>query len=131
MEDNANATAQRLGGCKCGAVTFSVAGEPKRIGICHCTNCRQESGSSFTYYAVWPAGAFEASGNTAVHLGQQFCPRCGSALFAADAEEVEIKLGALANAPTGLKPTYELWIKRREPWLRPVEGAEQYEEDRI
>ena len=24
----------------------------------------------------------------------------------------------------------ELWVKRREPWLRPVDGAEQYEEDR-
>jgi hypothetical protein len=27
-------------------------------------------------------------------------------------------------------PGYELWIKRREPWLRPVEGAEQYDENR-
>ncbi|MEK1864852.1 MAG: GFA family protein, partial [Rhizobium leguminosarum] len=26
--------------------------------------------------------------------------------------------------------SYELWVKRREPWLRPVEGAEQYDEDR-
>jgi len=27
-------------------------------------------------------------------------------------------------------PGFALWIKRREPWLRPIEGAEQYEEDR-
>jgi hypothetical protein len=27
-------------------------------------------------------------------------------------------------------PSYELWVKRREPWLRPIEGAEQYDEDR-
>ncbi|HEX2655519.1 MAG TPA: GFA family protein, partial [Xanthobacteraceae bacterium] len=26
---------------------------------------------------------------------------------------------------------YELWIKRREPWLQPVEGAEQFVEDRV
>ena len=44
--------------------------------------------------------------------------------------EAEIKLGALSEAPTPFTPTYELWIKRREPWLRPIEGAEQYEEDR-
>ena len=25
---------------------------------------------------------------------------------------------------------YELWIERREPWLGPVEGAEQHREDR-
>jgi hypothetical protein len=35
----------------------------------------------------------------------------------------------LSDAPTLLTPTYELWIKRRESWLRPVEGAEQYHED--
>lgn len=51
-------------------------------------------------------------------------------VFAGNDREAEIKLGILSQAPTPLVPTYELWIKRREPWLRPVEGAEQYEEDR-
>jgi hypothetical protein len=27
-------------------------------------------------------------------------------------------------------PQAELWIKRREPWLHPVEGASQYRENR-
>ena len=39
-------------------------------------------------------------------------------------------VGSLDVAPTGLTPNYELWIKRREHWLRPVEGAEQFQEDR-
>jgi hypothetical protein len=52
-------------------------------------------------------------------------------MFSADDREAEIKLGALSQAPTGLKPSYELWVKRREPWLRPIEGAAQYEEDRV
>jgi hypothetical protein len=47
-----------------------------------------------------------------------------------DDREAEIKLGILAEAPTRLVPSYELWIKRREPWLRPVERAAQYEENR-
>ena len=131
MDDNTDTTARLHGGCRCGAVRFSVAGQPKRIGICHCTDCRQESGSAFTYYAVWPASAFETSGSTEVHLGRRFCPTCGSSVFAAELDEVEIKLGAVMPAPTNLKPTYELWIKRREPWLRPIEGADQYQEDRI
>jgi hypothetical protein len=29
-----------------------------------------------------------------------------------------------------LEPAFEVWVKRRERWLRPIEGAEQYEEDR-
>jgi len=119
-----------LGKCLCGQAQISVRDEPLRIGICHCTNCRQESGSAFTFYAVWPTHKFQYEGETSEFRGQHFCPHCGSRLFSADGREAEVKLGILSGAPTHLVPTYELWVKRREPWLRPVEGAEQYEEDR-
>ena len=118
------------GQCRCGQVRFSVAGEPDRIGLCHCTDCRQESGSAFTFYAVWRADQFERSGETADFAGRQFCARCGSRLFSVDEQEAEIKLGALTQAPTPLVPIYELWTKRRERWLRPVDGADQFEENR-
>jgi len=120
----------RSGACLCGQVQISAGGEPLRIGICHCTDCRQESGSAFTFYGIWPAGQFERVGETCEFRGRHFCPRCGSRLFSVDDHEAEIKLGILSAAPTLLVPTYELWIKRREPWLRPLDGAEQYEEDR-
>jgi len=118
------------GQCLCGQVRVSVRGAPLRTGVCHCMDCRRESGSAFTFYAVWPAGEFERSGDTAEFRGQHFCPRCGSRLFSVDDREAEIKLGILSEAPTPLVPTYELWVKRREPWLRPIAGAEQFEENR-
>lgn len=121
----------RHGNCSCGRVRYQVEGEPERIGLCHCTDCRQESGAAFTYYAIWPAAAFKTTGETAVHQGRHFCSVCGSRVFACDENEAEIKLGTLQDAPTGLKPSYELWIKRREPWLQPVEGAEQFQEDLV
>jgi hypothetical protein len=118
------------GQCRCAQVRLSLRGEPSRVGICHCTDCRQESGSTFTFYGMWPAAQFERTGETDEFEGRHFCPRCGSRLFSVDEHEAEIKLGALSQAPTPFVPSYELWIKRREPWLRPVEGAEQFEEDR-
>ncbi|MBY3250233.1 hypothetical protein HFO14_18530 [Rhizobium laguerreae] len=39
------------GKCLCGQVRISVRGEPLRVGICHCTDCRRESGSAFTSMA--------------------------------------------------------------------------------
>ena len=119
------------GSCRYGRVRVAVRGKPARIGICHCTDCRQESGSAFTFFAVWPADHFESKGETNEYAGRRFCPECGSRMFWADEKEAEIKLGILTDAPTPLTPTYELWIKRRENWLRPIEGAEQFEEDRI
>ena len=120
----------RMGGCRCGRVRYQVSGDPNRVGICHCTDCRQESGSAFTFFGIWPAAAFSMAGDTEVYEGRRFCAHCGSSLFSVDAEEAEIKLGTLEDAPSGLKPSYELWIKRREPWLQPLKGAEQHWEDR-
>jgi hypothetical protein len=120
---------RRNGSCRCGAVKFSVDGEPSRVGLCHCTDCRQESGSAFTYFGVWPAKSFEANGATSLHEGRRFCPTCGSRLFSVSETEAEIKLGSLTEAPTGLRPTYELWIKRREEWLEPLAGTKQFQED--
>jgi len=43
---------------------------------------------------------------------------------------VEIRLGTLDDAPFDLKPEAETWVKRRESWIVPVEGAAQYDENR-
>ena len=114
----------------CGRVRVSARGEPVRVGICHCTDCRQESGSAFTFYGIWPAAQFEYAGEVSQFQGRHFCPRCGSRLFSFDGHEAELKLGILSEAPTLMKPSYELWVKRRESWLLPIEGAEQYDGDR-
>ena len=121
----------RSGACLCGRVTFTVTGEPDRVGICHCTDCRQESGSAFTYYGIWPTASFSCDNETGEYQGRHFCTACGSRLFSVDAQEAEIKLGSLIDAPTGLTPTYELWVKRREAWLRPIPGSDQFDEDRV
>lgn len=118
------------GKCLCGRVEISVRGDPLRVGICHCTDCRKETGSAFTFYGVWSADQFERVGETGQYHGRHFCPSCGSRLFSVDDREAEIKLGILSEAPTPLVPTYELWVKRRELWLRAVDGAVQYEQDR-
>jgi hypothetical protein len=121
---------ERIGGCSCGRVRYQVSGEPTRIGICHCTLCRHESGSMFTTFGIWPRSAFQSNGEVHTWEGRSFCPECGSRLFALSDEEVEIKLGTLDDAPTGLSPQYELWIGRRERWLKPVQDARQFAHDR-
>ena len=81
-------------------------------------------------FAVWPAHAFENTGEIKVFDGRGFCAECGSRLFNPGEGEVEIRIGSLDMAPTDLQPTYEIWSKRREDWLRPVDGTEQFDEDR-
>ncbi|MCF6370281.1 GFA family protein [Rhizobium halophilum] len=120
----------RSGGCLCGNVKYSVKGPPLRVGLCHCAVCRKESGSAFVTFAVWPAHSFETAGEIAIFGGRGFCRSCGSRLFNPQDGEVEVRLGSLDMAPTDLAPTYEIWVKRRETWLHPLAGLEQFEEDR-
>jgi hypothetical protein len=119
----------RSGGCLCGAVRYTVRGEPFHVGRCHCGDCRKESGSTYTIYGQWPLDAFESSGEYATYDGRSFCPRCGASLFTVD-EAAEIRLGSLDEAPFELRPEAEIWIKRREPWLHEIEGASQHDENR-
>lgn len=118
------------GGCLCGAVRFESYGAPSRVGVCHCLECRKHHGSPFYAAAVFSEVQVNISGETASHPGhpdRAFCPKCGSSVFASSGNEVELHLGSYDE--TGVfTPRYELWTKRREPWLRPIPGARQFHE---
>ena len=83
----------------------------------------------FTFYAKWPIEAFRFSGMVRTVQGRSFCPDCGGRLFNLHDTDVEIRLGSLDAAPTGLLPQQEGWTIRREPWLSPVPGALQSDRD--
>ncbi|WP_447796908.1 GFA family protein [Pseudomonas moraviensis] len=117
------------GGCLCGAVRFQVTGEPYRVGLCHCLDCRKVHGALFHASAIFPQDAVTITGETHDYQRRHFCPRCGSSVFNRSGDEVEVNLGAL-DAPDQLKPTYESWIVRRESWLPDFPLARHYRGDR-
>jgi hypothetical protein len=120
---------QVTGGCLCGAVRMTAAGAPRRVGICHCLDCRKHHGALFYAAAIFPSEAVSIEGETRGYAGRHFCPRCGSSVFATSGDEVEVHLGAL-DAPDQFTPTYECWTIRREAWLPPFPGTVRFEKDR-
>jgi hypothetical protein len=123
---------KRTGGCNCGKFRFQVEGNPIRVGVCHCQICRKDTGSAFNFFAVWSAETVTTAGDTKSWMHstdhRHFCATCGSSLFSVvdGANELEFRVGAFDEAPSDLVPTYELWLNRREIWLKPIDGAEQY-----
>ena len=117
------------GGCLCGAVRLVAVGQPFRVGICHCLDCRRHHGALFHASAIFPEQAVTITGETRDFAGRFFCPRCGSSVFSRSDDEVEVNLGAL-DAPDQFVPTYELWTIRREAWLPPFPHTRRYERDR-
>ncbi|MFX0546166.1 GFA family protein [Roseovarius sp. S1116L3] len=95
------------GRCLCGDITFEVRGAPQGVTVCHCGQCRKQSGHVWASAHVPEAdltitGAPEwfAASEAAM---RGFCARCGSFLFwkAHDEDTISFALGAL-DAPTGL-----------------------------
>ena len=117
------------GGCLCGNVRIEASGDPYRVGICHCLDCRKHHGALFGTFAIFPADSVTIEGETRDYFGRHFCPDCGSSMFGRSGDEVEVNLGAL-DQPDQLKPTYELWTVRRESWLPDFPVARHYRRDR-
>lgn len=120
---------QVTGGCLCGKVRLVAEGEPYRVGLCHCLDCRKHHGALFFAAAIYPAAAVTVEGETKAWKGRHFCPDCGSSVFAESGDETEVHLGAL-DAPDQLLPTYENWCIRREAWLPAFPVSKSFDRDR-
>ncbi len=104
------------GSCLCGDITFQTDAAPLGASMCHCSQCRKQSGGiwSSAYVAetdltisgdvLW----YEASASAK----RGSCPRCGSFLFwkAHDEDTISFALGAI-NGPTGLELTKHIFVR--------------------
>lgn len=79
----------RTGGCLCGAVRFSVAGEPKSSIVCHCKFCQKRTGSTSALLVYFKQDAVRSlegqlrkytynSDVSGRQIVSEFCENCGS-----------------------------------------------------
>jgi len=82
-------SANHQGRCFCGAVTFSLTGEPVAMGYCHCESCRAWSAGPINAFTLWPPDALKITAG-ADNIGsyaktpaseRQWCKSCGGHLF--------------------------------------------------
>ena len=77
------------GACFCGAVQFTVSGEPAAMGYCHCESCRTWSAGPVNGFSLWKPEALQISkgaGNIGTYnktprSGRKWCKTCGGHLF--------------------------------------------------
>jgi hypothetical protein len=105
------------GGCLCGGITYTVAGDLRPVVACHCTQCRKTSGH---YVAATQAAASDVTitGETLRWFASSdiaergFCSTCGSNLFwrRYGDDKVSIWAGTI-DGPTGLKMESQLYAE--------------------
>lgn len=77
------------GACFCGAVQFTVTGEPAAMGYCHCDSCRKWSAGPVNAFTLWKPQALRitrgadniASFAKTPRSHRKWCKVCGGHLF--------------------------------------------------
>lgn len=118
----------RTASCRCGQLRVTCTGEPVRVSVCHCLDCKKRSGSSFAAQVrfaaeqVTVAGAasdFAYVGDSGDTTRFSFCSTCGGGLFYRQdsaPETIAVALGALDD-PYAFAPAYSVWEERRHEWV--------------
>ncbi len=121
------------GACHCGYLTFEADIDPATVIVCHCNDCQVMSSSAFRIVVPAIAGSFKLlSGEPTIYVktaesgnqrNQAFCPRCGTAIYSAPADEgsqyVGLRVGALRQRQE-LEPREQYWTRSARPWLAHV-----------
>jgi hypothetical protein len=116
------------GGCVCGALRYRVNGLPLAVFICHCTNCKQRTGSAFSLSMISLRKDFEkVSGETlwcdnpggsgAMHR-QHVCPKCLTRTHTemmAYPDIINVRPGTL-DRPEAVTPIAQCWVSLARPW---------------
>ena len=77
------------GSCFCGAVKFTVSGEPAAMGYCHCESCRSWAAAPVNAFTLWkPESLHITRGadnigtyNKTPKSSRKWCKTCGGHLF--------------------------------------------------
>jgi len=77
------------GSCFCGAVEFTVSGEPAGMGYCHCESCRHWSAGPVNAFTLWSPEAVKITQgadnigtyNKTPQSSRKWCKTCGGHIF--------------------------------------------------
>ena len=122
------------GKCFCGAVQFTVSGEPAGMGYCHCSSCRLWSASPVNGFTLWKSDAVKVT-QGAEHIGtynktprslRKWCKTCGGHIFTEhpDWGLIDVFAGVLPDFP--FKPGVH--VHYQETVLRMKDGLPKMKE---
>ena len=126
------------GGCHCGNIKFEAEIDPADVGVCHCTDCQQLSGTAFTTYVFAPSAGFRLlsgtpklyykTGSSGAKRAQAFCPECGSRIYASAAvdkpERYNLRLGTIRQRHE-LRPQVQIWCRSALDWVMDLGSVKQ------
>jgi len=126
------------GGCHCGLITYEAEIDPADVGVCHCTDCQQLSGTAFTTFVFAPRAGFKLlsgtpkiyfkTGSSGTKRAQAFCQQCGSRIYAsaavAEPERYNLRVGTIRQRRE-LRPQKQIWCRSALDWVMELDSVKQ------
>ena len=121
------------GHCLCGDIRFETSATVTEPCMCHCGQCRRQSGGIWASAQV-PYDALKISGTPSWFVVSDqarrgFCQRCGSFLFwqGAGEDEISFALGALEPG-AGIKIAKHIFVADKGDYYDIADGVPQSEQ---
>ncbi|GAA0546624.1 GFA family protein [Paractinoplanes ferrugineus] len=129
------ATETWTGTCLCGAIRFTVSGEPDFPHLCSCSHCKTRGGSPMQWWIGFPLSSLTWTGEGELTwydtfpsgTKRGFCPVCGSHIAALDYGDttIGINVPALDNHDDPrLVPTSQSFSDDAVTWLPRVTAGQ-------
>lgn len=123
------------GSCLCGEVTFEVEGPVPAPSVCHCSQCRKQSGHQWSSSFVTEERLVltRADGlkwfNASRNAKRGFCGTCGSFLFWKhnDEPEISFSVGSLEQ-PTGMTLGRHIFVADKGDYYQITDGLVQQDQ---
>jgi hypothetical protein len=125
-----------MGGCHCGAIRYSVAGEPKHSSVCHCESCRRTTGGLSTAWLGYPSEALTVEQgeprayNSSGGVERRFCGDCGTSLFYANEPAMPGIVDVLTvtlDGPKDFAPALHVQMADALPWEVALEDLPKFD----
>ena len=122
------------GQCFCGAVRFTVSGEPVAMGYCHCQSCRHWSAGPLNAFTLWLPEALrvtqgaESIGryNKTAQSTRKWCTACGGHLFTEHPDMNLVDVYAALIPALDFKP--DVHVHYQETVLRIMDGLPKWQD---
>jgi hypothetical protein len=126
------------GGCACGAIRYSIVGEPPVMRDCQCRHCQQRSGTGHSSYLAFQdarvelsgeARKWEVTGDEGTVKSHAFCPVCGAPVYLtvpAMPQFFAVHAGSL-DEPARYRPQAVLFAARGQPWDHVDPGLQRFD----
>lgn len=124
------------GACHCGNIRYEAEIDPERVGICHCTDCQELTGTAyrvtvpvanenFKLLAGTPKIYMKTTAASGRKRVQAFCGDCGTPLYATDPDQgksLGLRVGCMKQRAE-LAPRRQIWFRSALPWALDLHGV--------